>query len=81
MSDPAALALPADMKAFGIDHGQTRMLNARKLCARTREYYAMAGLREAERGLLAKHVAKRAEKPPCTAAAGKQEQPRRRWGE
>jgi hypothetical protein len=74
MSDPAALALPADMKAFGIDHGQARMLSARKLCARTREYYAMAGL-------LAKRVAKRvAEKPPCTAAAGEQEQPRR-WGE
>ncbi len=50
------------------------MLSARKLCARTREYYAMAGL-------LAKRVAKRvAEKPPCTAAAGEQEQPRR-WGE
>jgi hypothetical protein len=72
MSDPAALALPADMKAFGIEHGQARMLNARKLCARTREYYAMARL-----------LAKRAEKPPCTAAAGEQEQeqPRRRWGE
>jgi hypothetical protein len=64
------------MKAFGIEHGQARMLNARKLCARTREYYAMARL-------LAKRVAKRAEKPPCTAAAGEQEQeqPRRRWGE